>query len=212
MIVRNSIQELAIAGEVEINNLNSAWISSLASYWGCIVGSIISGLLTVIGVFWSIKYYRDSDAVKSRVEHLPFLIARVNIEVHANDIFDPNTQCFNIEHTSSSGEKEVYCFVTLKNIGRSFANTLTVNYGENFGGMEFNRIIQVNDTVNFCFVINLKNFEAIDTLEFSIIYIDCMTNEYIQSYTIKLKEGTHKNVPIDNGYPMFLAQTHAICQ
>lgn len=39
-----------------------------------------------------------------------------------------------------------------------------------------------------------------------------MTNEYIQSYTIKLKERTHKNVPIDNGYPMFLSQTHAIYQ
>jgi len=44
------------------------------------------------------------------------------------------------------------------------------------------------------------------TVEFSIRYIDCMTNEYFQTYSLR----TDNDSTIENGYPSFIGQTHSI--
>ena len=60
---------------IELTNESvKAWISTSLSFWGSIIASLLSGTLTIIGVWWTIKYYRDSDAKKSRMECMPFLM------------------------------------------------------------------------------------------------------------------------------------------
>lgn len=45
-IIRCSIEKLSVD-----NDANATWISSLASYWGGILGGIFSGIIAIFGVF-----------------------------------------------------------------------------------------------------------------------------------------------------------------
>lgn len=60
-LIRISIAKLAIN-----DTIDSTWIGSLASYWGGIIGGMISGTLAFIGVFYTIRYYKESDEQKGK--------------------------------------------------------------------------------------------------------------------------------------------------
>ena len=53
------------------------WAASVASYWGGIIGGVVSGVLAFLGVFYTIRYYKDSDAQKERAAVQPFLLVKV---------------------------------------------------------------------------------------------------------------------------------------
>ncbi len=53
------------------------WAASVASYWGGIVGGAISGILAFLGVFYTIRYYKESDAQKERAAVQPFLMVEL---------------------------------------------------------------------------------------------------------------------------------------
>ena len=55
------------------DTIDSTWIGSLASYWGGILGGMISGTLAFIGVFYTIRYYKESDEQKEKAAIQPFL-------------------------------------------------------------------------------------------------------------------------------------------
>ena len=67
-LIRISIAKLAIN-----DTIDSTWIGSLASYWGGIIGGMISGTLAFIGVFYTIRYYKESDEQKEKAAIQPFL-------------------------------------------------------------------------------------------------------------------------------------------
>ena len=69
MLIRNYITTLTIT-----DTLNSTWIGSLASYWGGIIGGIFSGVFAFLGVFYTIKYYKETDEQKEKIGVQPFLL------------------------------------------------------------------------------------------------------------------------------------------
>ena len=79
-LIKENVESLAVT-----NDLNSTWISSVASYWGGVIGGCISGTLTIVGVVWTIKYYKDSDSSKTRIEHMPFLMFELKETFEATD-------------------------------------------------------------------------------------------------------------------------------
>ncbi|CZR81528.1 hypothetical protein [Clostridioides difficile] len=213
--IQNSIGELSIQNDS--NNLNATWIGSLASYWGGILGGIISGLLTFIGVAWTIKYYRNSDLIKSRLERMPFL--RIELKEYTGKKIDGielyEIGIKKIEESHNSEVENFYYRMRVKNIGQGFANTLVIYTGENAGGIAYNKLIQVDDSSEFCFKVHMiKDVSKKDVpkyeLNFAVRYIDCMTNEYVQRYKIKCEGKNHNDIKIDTGYPTFVGQTHAI--
>ena len=58
-LIRLSVVQLSVD-----NEMNATWIGSVASYWGGIIGGMISGILAVIGVFYTILYYKEADEQK----------------------------------------------------------------------------------------------------------------------------------------------------
>lgn len=211
IFIQSSIEKLAVT-----NDLNATWIGSLASYWGGIIGGIISGALTVTGVVWTIKYYRDSDAIKSRVEHMPFLMIEVKgyTDKKTDDrvtggvnIYEINSEKIN---SNTSQEKILYYRIRLTNIGQGFANTLVIYTGKSIGGIAYKELIQVNNSGEFCLKIHTIKDISKDEINFGICYIDCMTNEYIQSYAMQWKSHNLSDIKLENGYPNFICQTHAI--
>jgi len=209
--IQGSIEKLAVT-----NDLNATWIGSLASYWGGIIGGIISGSLTVIGVAWTIKYYRDSDAIKGRVEHMPFLMVEVKAYTEKKvdksvtgevRIYEINSEAVN---KNTLEDKIFYYRIRLCNIGQGFANTLVIYTGKTFGGMAYNKLIKVDDSREFCFEVHSNKNVLEDKINFGVSYIDCMTNEYTQFYTIQWKSQNLNDVKAENGYPNFICQTHAI--
>ena len=171
--------------------IDSVWIGSLASYWGGIIGGVFSGAFAFLGVFYTIKYYKESDMQKERASIQPFLLVTIGAhkDIPKGFSLGPN----------SGKEKNKEIKVTIKNIGNGFANTLVVHTGFNLGGFAYNKLIQVNEAEYLFF---MANSEEIQTgVSFQIQFIDSMRNEYIQEYKMIEKNG---NIDIECGYPGLL--------
>ena len=71
IIIEHLIRFLVVSGQEE------TWAASVASYWGGIIGGVVSGVLAFLGVFYTIRYYKDSDAQKERAAVQPFLLVKL---------------------------------------------------------------------------------------------------------------------------------------
>lgn len=210
--VVNQIQQLVKDLNAE-SDLIATWISSLAT----ILGGIISGLFTYFGVLITLKQYKSSERKQSRLECIPFL--RIELNELYNKELDLNIpkqeSIYEIKNMNSNNsikpKKTLYLKLKISNIGNGFANTLVVKTGENFGGIAYKKLILQNDSSELYLKINIYD-ETINNyeIEFAIEYIDCKTNEYIQSYSIMFENQDFKNADINIGYPEFLSQIHKI--
>ena len=176
------------------DTIDSTWIGSLASYWGGIIGGMISGILSFIGVFYTIRYYKESDEQKEKAAIQPFL----NVTVAS---CGKATRGFSLGNLDEDKKKLLRINVNIKNIGNGFANTLVVHTGANFGGLAFNNVIAVGESIDLFFMVDEDELK--EGLHFGIQYIDSMRNEYIQEYDIK-KE--YDSIKIECGYPEFLEE------
>lgn len=184
MLMRNYITHLTVT-----DALNSTWIGSLASYWGGIIGGIFSGAFAFLGVFYTIKYYKETDEQKERIAIQPFLLITTGATKRVEKGY---------EIGSKSDSKKQYN-ITIKNIGNGFANTLVFHTGFNIGGIAYNKVILVGESEFLFFMIEPNNLKR--GINFGIQYIDAMRNEYIQEYTIIEKNG---RVDIECGYPNYI--------
>ena len=185
-LIRISIAKLAIN-----DTIDSTWIGSLASYWGGIIGGMISGTLAFIGVFYTIRYYKESDEQKEKAAIQPFL----NVTMASGG---KATRGFFLGKSKENKKKQLQVNV---NIGNGFANTLVVHTGANSGGLAFNNVIAVGESIDLFFMVDEDELK--EGLHFGIQYIDSMRNEYIQEYDMK-KE--YSSIKIECGYPGFLEQ------
>ena len=179
-----------------VHGQEETWAASVASYWGGIIGGVVSGILAFLGVFYTIRYYKESDAQKERAAVQPFLMVERNQNPRSDFITG-----YSIGDKPDDKEKQKTINVTIKNIGNGFAKTLVMHTGFNKGGLAFNKVISVGDCAYTYFVLN--NEELKDGISFALQYIDSMTNEYIQKYTIKAE---HRTIDIECGYPYLLEQ------
>lgn len=184
--IRVSIAKLAIN-----DTIDSTWIGSLASYWGGIIGGMISGILSLFGVLYTICYYKESDEQKKKAAIQPFL----NVTMASGG---KATRGFSLGKSKEDMKRQLQVNVNIKNIGNGFANTLVVHTGANFGGLAFNNVIAVGESIDLYFMVDEDELKK--GLHFGIQYIDSMRNEYIQEYDMK-KE--YSSIKIECGYPRF---------
>lgn len=188
IIIEAAIRHCVVLGQEE------TWAASVASYWGGIIGGVVSGILAFLGVFYTIRYYKESDAQKERAAVQPFLL----VELGQDPWHEPSTG-FSLGDRTDDKEKEKTINVIIKNIGHGFAKTLVIHTGFNVGGHAFSKVIPVGGNAFMFFVLNKENLQ--DGVSFSLQFIDSMTNEYIQEYTIKT---VHNAIDIECGYPQLL--------
>ena len=190
IIIEHLIRSLVVSGQEE------TWAASVASYWGGIIGGVVSGVLAFLGVFYTIRYYKDSDAQKERAAVQPFLLVKVG-----QDNRRELSKGFSLGKVPEDDKKRKEVRVSIQNIGNGFATTLVIHTGFNIGGLAFNKVIPVGECAYTFFVVNPENLK--EGLHFGIQYIDSMTNEYIQEYTM---ESDGSLIEIDCGYPQLLKQ------
>ena len=188
--IEAAIRRCVVLGQEE------TWAASVASYWGGIIGGAVSGILAFLGVFYTIRYYKESDAQKERAAVQPFLL----VELGQNPKHEQSSG-FSLGDQTDDKEKQKTINVAIMNIGHGFAKTLVIHTGFNIGGLAFNKVINVGENAYTFFVLNKDNLK--DGISFSLQYIDSMTNEYIQEYTIKM---VHNAIDIECGYPRLLKQ------
>ncbi|MEE1073992.1 MAG: hypothetical protein U0K93_00780 [Acutalibacteraceae bacterium] len=186
-IIQNNIACISVE-----NELNSLWIGSLASYLGGTIGGIFSGVLAFLGVFYTIKYYKDADEKKEKNSIQPFLWITKGTLMNPINRFDLD---------NSSREEKISVNVTIKNIGNGFASILVLRTVYNFGGIAYNKVICPNEEDYIS--IRVSEETLTDGVAFSVQYIDAIRNEYIQEYNIKKVDN---NIEVDCGYPLFLEQ------
>ena len=189
------------------DTIDSIWIGSLASYWGGIVGGILSGVLALFGVYFTIKYYKEADEEKEKAAIQPFLMVTkrednkpcrgYRIRKYGSDRAEQGIEEKKKQEKANLKRVDVY----LENIGNGFATTLVIHTGFNLGGFEYNKVLPVN--VKEPLMLMCAPDELSEGVEFDIQYIDSMRNEYVQRYQLKEEYGT---VQIDCGYPQFLEQ------
>lgn len=187
--MRTQISQLLIA-----DTIDSVWIGSLASYWGGIIGGLISGTLAFLGVFYTIKYYKESDQRKERTEIQPFLLVTIGASKNSSTGFELGAP---IEGKDISKEINV----TIKNIGNGFAKTLVVHTGYCYSGMAYDKVISVGNEESLFFMADPSDISK--GLSFAIQFVDAARNEYIQQYSITEEHG---KLNIECGYPDFLEQ------
>lgn len=190
IIIEHLIRSLVVSGQEE------TWAASVASYWGGIIGGVVSGVLAFLGVFYTIRYYKDSDAQKERAAVQPFLLVKVG-----QDNRRELSKGFSLGKVPEDDKKRKEVRVSIQNIGNGFATTLVIHTGFNIGGLAFNKVIPVGECAYTFFVVDPENLK--EGLHFGIQYIDSMTNEYIQEYTM---ESDGSLIEIDCGYPQLLKQ------
>lgn len=187
-IIEYKIRILVVLGQEE------TWAASVASYWGGIIGGLVSGALAFLGVFYTIHYYKDSDAQKERASVQPFLMVRV-VQGDRHEL----SKGFGLGKDPEDKEKQKVVRVAIQNIGNGFATTLVLHTGVNVGGFAFSKVIPVGESAYTFFVVDSENLE--DGLHFGIQYVDSMTNEYVQEYTMR---ADGKDIVIDCGYPQLI--------
>ena len=190
ILIEHLIRALVVSGQEE------TWAASIASYWGGIIGGVVSGALAFLGVFYTIRYYKDSDAQKERAAVQPFLLVKVG-----QDERRELSKGFSLGKVPEDNKKRKEVRVSIKNIGNGFATTLVIHTGVNIGGLAFNKVIPVGECAYTFFVVDSENLK--DGMKFRIQYVDSMTNEYIQEYTMVADGGS---IEIDCGYPESLKQ------
>ena len=197
-LIKDNVESLAVT-----NDLNSTWISSVASYWGGVVGGVISGTLTIVGVVWTIKYYKDSDSSKTRVEHMPFLMFELKEIFETGDENRKGETIYTIDRSGESEIETVLCRMKISNIGRDFASVLVLHTGENLSGVMYHELLKAGDSKEVGLkILYDKNIDKKE-ISFGIQYIDCMRNEYIQKYSLCWSDDIN-DMRIEQGYPQFV--------
>lgn len=191
IVIAKTVQDNIACISVD-NELNSLWIGSIASYLGGTIGGIFSGIFAFLGVFFTIKYYKDAEDTKEKSSIQPFLL------ITGGSIKNP-IKGFDLDNESRDNKTTIH--ITIKNIGNGFASILVLRNNYNIGGLAYNKVICTNEE-DYVFL-RAKNESLEAGVKFSIQYIDAIRNEYVQEYTIK-KSNNHINV--DCGYPEFLEQ------
>ena len=188
IILEKLIRSFTVQGQEQ------TWAASVASYWGGIIGGAISGILSFLGVFYTIRYYKESDAQKERASIQPFLLVRVGQDNRCE-----LSKGFGLGDVPKDPKKQKEVKVSIQNIGLGFANTLVVHTGANIGGLSFNKVIPVGESVYTFFIVDPTQLK--EGLNFGLHYIDSMTNEYLQEYRISCE---YNSIEIDCGYPQLI--------
>ena len=76
---------------------------------------------------------------------------------------------------------------------------MVVHTGANIGGLSFNKVIPVGESVYTFFIVDPTQLK--EGLNFGLHYIDSMTNEYLQEYRISCE---YNSIEIDCGYPQLI--------
>ena len=179
-----------------ISDQEETWAASIASYWGGIIGGMVSGILAFLGVFYTIRYYKEADTKKERASIQPFLMVELS-----QDTRNGYMKGFGLGKRTDDKEKQTKINVVIRNIGHGFAKTLVIHTGYNIGGNAFNKVIDVGGREYIFFMINKESIK--DGVSFGLQYIDSMTNEYLQNYEIKEEHG---RIIIECGYPQLIEQ------
>lgn len=124
------------------------WTSSLPSYWSDIIDGVISGTISFIGIFLTIRYYRNSDAAKNRIEHMPFInITMVQAQkIVILDLIKEKT--IEVPNRNYEIDKNNLMLpdLELENIGNGFSNILVMHIGTNLGGgEEYHELLKINE-------------------------------------------------------------------
>lgn len=165
--------------------------TTLASYWGAIIGGILSGALSFFGVFCTIRYYKKSDEQKQRASVQPFLFA----EIVDSTEFEPNLITgLGKSLPERSEQKEIN--IKISNIGNGFAKLQLMISGVSEEVFDFPEVLKIDETIYLKIIISIH--DLLEPTDFSIQYIDSMTNKYIQKFIIRSEVAL---IDIESDYP-----------
>lgn len=175
-----------ISSKVDVSAIN-------ANYWVSIMGSIIAGVLTLIGVVLTIMYYRNSDLEQRRLEYLPYLMISPWYEgCSLTTVFDAIYD--------QPGDVLKYN-IMVKNIGNQYAQINEIYDGITSTVVGYNIVIPKGEERFILFKLTKESL-----IEGHIIYItysDALGNKYLQTYCLRYpyEHRGYYDLQVDNTYP-----------
>lgn len=146
-----------------------------ASYWGAVIGGIASGVLAFLGVFYTIKYYKDADIEKELQKVRPYIFVEECIE---NNAYLPIYYLGDYKY----GDKKATLDIAISNIGLGVARVRNVTNLNKEDGAYINWTLKPNG--NRLLTVLMEEDAMDKGVTFSIEYEDIMSNKYTQSFKI----------------------------
>ena len=172
-----------------VTGYEDTWIASVASYWGGIIGGMISGIVACIGVVATIRYYKESDAKKERAAIMPFFkVWKEELNIDNDYIYLPR----DIEKAQAG---KASCIIAVQNIGNGFAQVEDVRCRNDLTESIVGKTITKEQGMHLYLLIKDPNHvdEMID-----IHFRDVCGNKYVQTLHVCNEKG---EIQLSNDYP-----------
>lgn len=169
------------------------------AYWGSVIGGIVSGVFTYIGVLFTVYYYKRADKKKDIIRIRPFFYCKKysSIDAESCTFLYVDSSWKADEKPRRPPYREVCC-LKLTNVGNGMAyiEEVSIDGHDSTESVSFQYCYAVNDSIIVELVLE-KNFELNEALFIS--FYDSDYNEYIQGVRLR---GPAKDPMIQNMSPV----------
>lgn len=165
------------------------YLPSLSGYWSTIIGGIISGFISIVGVMLTIGYYRAADEDNAINQMKPFLYV---------EFFDVDFDySYQFDNNDDDDSKLVSKTLKITNIGNSYTKTISIRITDFKDDIELDYLLPINES--FYLPISFHDFDK-EGVIFMLDFVDSLTNLYYQEYEIY--KNIHGELLIRNGFPV----------
>jgi len=207
ILITYSIHWISVYNRVAENN-NQTWINFIASYWGGIIGGLISGMLSIIGTWLIIRYTVKMDYHRQRIEYLPMISLQSAVKTDGILFFVENAY-----KSLSNIIKPIDLIVN--NIGKGVATNVRIANIEEWNEESIKTILEPHIPINIRIAWSDDCAHAINDnkLHLKFLFGDLFGNEYEQEYDIKRVTDIHTEkteLRIESNIPVLIKKTNRI--
>lgn len=165
---------------------NGPWIN----YYGSIFSGLISGFITIVGVYLTLNYYMDKDEKDERIKHIPYIRVDKWIEGNVNS---SEFIIFNLEEQNDDTDNIKLCFT---NIGLGTGIDILISkFNKNKYSSENEILILMpGESLNIIIYYDSGTNNIEDYNDIILSFKDIHNNTYEQSFTIDIKKFKATNI------------------
>lgn len=169
-------------------------LGAFASYYGAIIGGMLSGFLAIAGVFVSLYFYQERFREEDVKKVQPFLKLEATNRGHSHGMILSGLNLTGIEDPSRNAYPIEFC---AKNIGNGYLKAHSIRFNE-MAADEDSLSFVLNANEQSTFVINVEKESKVQPFQLTIEYYDSMSNHYTQEYKVNCDD---RRYYVENGYP-----------
>ena len=170
-------------------------LGAFSSYYGAIMGGILSGVLAIAGVFFSLYFYQERFREEDVKKVQPFLKLEATNRGHNHGMVLAGINLTGIEDPS----RNAYPLeIQAKNIGNGYLKVHSIGFNaKDADNDSLSFVLNVNEQTTF--IINVEKESRLEPFQLIIEFYDSMSNLYMQDYKVDWDDS--RGYFVDSDYP-----------